>query len=341
MTPSLGRSTGVVAALLLAASTLTGCGLLDGSTHLEEALEYLPSDTTLVTFVDRARIADRLDLGDVRTGASDDDVSRWLDAIKGDYGTSLSPFTGVMQEAAFSDFDVEWEALGSGRSATAWVWKMSDDLDFDKVAADLVDAGYERSGPSSHPAFHADLAASDETGLIGGRYPSRLADLVLVPDEEIVISGRHADDIAKVATDDADSLADKGSYDDLLAQADHQGDLEYATLGFPTRSQGLAPNPGPDCTPGGLALFVPTDQKVRTVRLFDGSTAEKDATADADAMKSYLDDWNERYDLGIAFDVTAVGPAVLIESGFGDRGVLTRAFQRFEGPFGCPPTEAS
>jgi hypothetical protein len=329
----------VAAALLLAASALTGCGLLDGSTHLEEALEYLPSDTTLVTFVDRERISERLDLGDARTGASDDEVGRWLQAIKSDYGTSLSPFTGVMQQAAFSDFDVEWEALGTGRSGTAWVWKMSDDLDFDKVAADLEDAGYERSGPSSHPAFHAELADSDETGLIGGRYPSRLANLVLVPDEELIVSGQHADDVVKVATDDADSLADKGSYDDLLAQADHQGDLEYATLGFPTRSQGLAP--GPDCTPGGLALFVPTDQQVRTVRLFDGSSAERDAAADADAMKTYLDDWNERYDLGISFDVAADGPAVRIEAGFDDRGVLVRAFQRFEGPFGCPPTPAS
>ena len=309
MTSALGRAAGAVA-VLLSASTLSGCGLLDGSSRLEAALEYLPADTTVVTFVDRARIAER-------HGASEDDG----------YGTELGVWDEAMKDAAFDESDVEWEALGTGDGTLARVWKMSDDLDFAKVAADLEDAGYERSGPSSRPTFHADIADADRTGLIGGRYPVQLADLALVPDEELIVTGPQTADVLKVATDDADSLADKGSYDDLLAQADHQDALEYAALGLDV-----------PCTPGGLAVFVPAEQKVRTVRLFDGSAAERDASADGDRMATFLDDWTARHDLDIAFEVTADGPAVRIESPFDARRTVTLAFQRFDGPFACPAT---
>lgn len=318
MIPSLGRS---AVALALLGSTLTGCGLLDGSTRLEKALEYLPAGTRTVLFVDRAQMADRLDV--------DDDVDRWAEASRDEgYRTGLAEWLVPMQEAAFSDFDVEWEVVGTGDGGFSRIWRMSDDLDFDEVAADLEDAGYERSGSKDRPVFHADLDAAED-GLVGGRYPIPPLDIALVPGEELIITGSEIDAVLDAVDDDADSLADQGSFGDLLGQADHQDDLEYAamTLDLPCAPPGVR-----DAKGEGMGLFVPSDETVRAVRMFD---SDKAATADVASLDDALTEFEQLAGVEGPPEVTTDGSVVRIEMGFDERRSAASAYASSRGPFAC------
>lgn len=246
---SLAPITGLVA--VLACAPLSGCALLDGSSRVEEALEYLPAGATTVTFVDRAALAER--------GAGPDEA----------YATELARWSSAMQRAAFGEDDVEWEATATSDGTVGRVWKMTEGLDFDAVAADLEDAGYRRSGPEDRPTFTADPAAADPDGLVGGRYPAVLLTLALVPDEEVIVSGADVSALLDAVEDDADSLADSGAFGDLLEQAEDQDALEYAALTLD------AP-----CAAEGAALYVASEEPVRAVRLFaDEASAEDDAAS--------------------------------------------------------------
>jgi len=329
MSFSPGRIAVPAATLGLLGSTLTGCGLLDGSSRLEKALEYLPAGTRTVQFVDRAEVADRLDLDDLATGASEDDVRRWVEASRNEaYGTELAQWLAPMQAAAFSDFDVEWEVVGTGDGGLTRIWRMSDDLDFDKVAADLEDAGYERSGSKDRPVFHADLGDTED-GLVGGRYPIPPLDIALVPGEELVVTGTEIDAVLDAVDDDADSLADEGSFGDLLDQADHQDDLEYAGMSLDLP---CAPPDVPDAKGEGLALFVPSDETVRVVRTFDTDEAAK---ADAASLGDELTEFEQLAGVDAPPEVTTDGPVVRIEMGFGDRRSAVSAYASNRGPFAC------
>ncbi|GAA4091008.1 hypothetical protein GCM10023066_28020 [Nocardioides kongjuensis] len=317
---NLGRL--ALSTALLGAS-LSGCALLDGSSRLEEALEYLPADATTVTFVDRAAIAERVGDGDPETA----------------YGTELSRWSAVMGDAAFDDSDVEWEAVANG-DGLGRVWKMSDDLDFDAVAADLEDAGFERSGSADRPVFEADLADADETGLIGGRYPAApLLTLALVPDEELIVSGSDVPALLDVVTDDTDSLADAGSFGDLVDEAEDQDGLEYAALTLEPACGGsgrLSPEQaaqqyGGLLHPDAMALFVTADE-VSGVRLLPD---EKEATADAEGLTTYLDERADITGFDADVDVEADDRAVLAEAGPADRRVMAQAWLQADGPFAC------
>jgi hypothetical protein len=306
---NLGRL--ALATALLGAS-LSGCALLDGSSRLEEALEYLPADATTVTFVDRAAVADRVGDGEPETS----------------YRTQLAELTAAMEDAAFSDADVEWEAIGTSEAGFARIWRMSDDLDFDTVATDLEDAGFERSGTPGRRVFHADPADAQE-GLVGGRYPAPPYDIALVPDERLIVSGTNLADVLGAVTDDADSLADAGTFGDLLGQADHQDDLEYAvlTLDSPCGQEAL------DDEATGVGLFVPSDETVRAVHVF---ADDRTARAAADTTRDSLAAWLKSADVGIDPEVTTEGSAVRVEVGFAERERFAQSFEHLDGPLVCP-----
>ncbi|MFJ9316560.1 hypothetical protein ACIRN4_20400 [Pimelobacter simplex] len=329
MSYSPGRIAVTAVTVGLLGSTLSGCGLLDGSSRLEKALEYLPAGTRSVQFVDRAKIADRLDLDDLATGASEDDVRRWAEASKDEaYGTELARWLAPMQEAAFSDFDVEWEVIGTGDGGLTRIWRMSDDLDFDKVAADLEDAGYERSGSKDRPVFHADIADAADS-LVGGRYPIPPLDLALVPGEELIVTGTAVDEVLDAVDDDADSLADEGSFGDLLDQADDRDDVEYAamTLDLPCAPPGVR-----DAKGEGMGLFVPSDETVRAVRMFD---SDKAATADVASLDDALTEFEQLAGVEGPPEVTTDGSVVRIEMGFDERRSAASAYASNRGPFAC------
>lgn len=342
MTSILGRIATATVIATLVSTGLTGCGLLDGSSRLEEALEYLPADATAVTFVDRAAVAERLDLDDIETGASEDDLERWSrkQAEEG-YGTELAQWTIAMQDAAFSEFDVEWEATATAEDELVRVWKLDDDLDFDEVADDLADAGYERSGDKDAPVFQAELSAAGTSGLFGDRYPGFLLRIALVPDEHVMITGNVETGLDVVA-DDEDSLADEGSFEDLAGAAPDQDGLEYAAMTVDPRCGGLRLTPEQvEATLGdlghpddGIAYFARPDDRLTVVRLFEDHDAAAD---DADGLDSYLEDVAPQTGLDVDFDVEQDDDTVTVEADFDDRHQVTTAWQRAEGPFACSP----
>lgn len=343
MTHSLGRLAVAVSTLSLLASGLAGCGLLDGSSSVEDALEYLPASATTVLFIDRGAMVERLGIDDLSTGASDDELSELLEAQQEEgYVTLLNAWVRVMQDAAFSDLDVEWEASGTSTDeGRVTVWKLDDDVDFDAVADDLVDAGYERGESGGIETFEASIEDADEDGLYDGRYPSELTSLALVPDEHLVLYG--ATELAvDVANDDEDSLSDKGSFADLLDAAPDAGDLEYAGLTIEplcgvgariTPEQAAELYDGIGHPDGGLALFADPDA-VTAVRLFG---EDGDAENDAKGLGSYVEDEGAAAGFDADLDIESDGKAVTAEASFDDRRTMVQAWNRVDGPFACPP----
>lgn len=232
-----------VAALvpLLAGAALSGCALLDGSSRLEEALEYLPADAATVTFLDHAAGTDP--------------------AYRAGPGTG----TSALADAGLTDADIAWEASatnGGGPGRLDRVWKLSDDVDAEVVAAALGDAGYARSGPRERPTFTAGEVR-----------------LALDPDEQVLVSGSDVDALLDVVADDADSLADTGRFGDLLDHAGDQDELAYAALSLDTA-----------CDTTATALFVPDDGPVRAVLgTGDGDAQVEDDFAEpADAVRAFV-----------------------------------------------------
>jgi hypothetical protein len=286
---------------VLVAPALTGCGLLEGSSRVEAALEYLPDDATTVTFLDRATLADRLDLADVDADSSEDEIADYVRAMaEAGGGTELTTYLHPMLDggAAFTDLDVEWQAVASA-DGLGRVWKMADDLDFDAVHDDLVDAGYDATEEGDVRRYRAEL--SEGGALIGDRYPALLLGLAVVPDEQLIVSGDvdGVDAVLATVAEDRDSLSDSGAYDDVLA--DEPEDLE-ATLLWDDPSCGSPGILSPEAaerteqerdglgTPHQQALYVAAadgDPTATTVLAFADDDA---AQADLAAREDYLSD---------------------------------------------------
>jgi hypothetical protein len=226
--------------LALVAPALAGCGLFDRGSTVDDAFEYLPADTFSVTFADRAAMAERLGIDGLDPrDLSDADLDDYTDTLKDEEDnavavTTLTRFVDLMQDAAINDLDVVWEAHAvwgdpASPDGSAFVWKVGDDLDFDDLAGELEDKGYEE-GDSQ--VYSVDESKADEYGIVDGTYPAFVMPHALLDeDEEVVVVATEVEsleDIAEVIADDADSLADDGSFDDLLDAAD--GDPEFALL---------------------------------------------------------------------------------------------------------------
>lgn len=233
MTPAAARSALVAAIVVpLAGAGLSGCGLFEGSSRLEEALEYLPADTESVSFVDRVKAAERLGVEDVDADSSEEELEEYVDAMSAaGVQTSLARWVDVMAEdAAFSDFDVEWEAWAATSDEGARLLKMSDELDLAEVGDDLVDAGYDESGSGDVREFTASTDDIDELNyVIGDRYPADMLEVAVVPDEHLMVIGGW-DEVIDAVADDDDSMADDGGFEDLLDEADDVDALEFAAL---------------------------------------------------------------------------------------------------------------
>lgn len=336
-------------------AALAGCATSDNSpgpgpraereptSRVEAALGVLPSDATAVFFLDQGTMARRLGFGDLSTGASQAELDRWIEAAR---GTSLS-CTALcititpMQSAAFSELDIEWEVVAerSGKRPVR-VWRMRKELDFDAVAADLADAGYERSGDDEAPRFTHDRSTAID-GSYGGRYPSfLLTELALVPAEHAIVTGDLDAGIEAVL--DGDAVPDKGAFQALLEAAPSTSGLEHAFLAI-----------DPVCRPGrpysahaeaqvdasgigrpdvGLALFGDPASPVTSARVF---ADEAGGRADASRLPAYL---NTVRVAGFddAFEIRLDGSAVVVETGWDVGTDAVNAFFASLGPFSCP-----
>jgi hypothetical protein len=336
------RRTAVSAVSVLALGALSACSLIPGSSSdLEDALEVMPADATSVTFVGRAATAERLDVDDVETGADEDDLDRYLQAVRETAAaTRLTDYLVVMQEAAFTDLDVVWEISGQGADGGPWTaWKTDDGLDLDDIGDDLVDAGYEESEVGGQRAFRADIGDADpSTSLLGDRYPvAVMGEVLLVPDEHLVLTGPDTEAVLDVVEDDQDSLVDAQDFEDVVDAADDaelahlRRDVDCAAaLGgsrvSPEQVESLADGLGLEDLgrPESTGFFVHgNDAATTTVLQFaDDDAAEADATVRAAWIEDggALARTQEPIDDVAEWDAEADGPLVRIDHEF-DGGV--------------------
>lgn len=341
-------------AVTLLAPSLSSCGLFEGSTRFEEALEYLPHDASVVMFSDRATLAERLELADVDADSSEDDIVDYGRAIaEAGGGTDLTAYLRPMLEggAAFTSLDVEWQAMitsdGLGR-----VWKMSDDLDFDAVEEDLVDAGYDVTEEDDVRRYRVELG--DGGSLIGDRYPALLLELAVLPDEQLIVSGgvEGVDAVLAAVAEDRDSLSDSGVYDDVLAEAPTE--LEAAllqdspTCGVPENmsaeaAQQVEEERGGLGTPDQQALYIAPeddDPTATTVLVFDDDAA---AEADLAAREDYLSDAvdprsAEPLDEYVDWEIDRDGSMVLVTAEYDPPARAWQMTLEDQDPFAvCPP----
>jgi len=366
-TMRLGRRS-LVALTLVFAPALAGCELLDlrGGSTVEDAFEYLPADTLSVQFADRGAMAERLGVDDIDPrDVSRDDVDRYIEKLGDEDGTAvaataLAPYLHDLQGAPLNEFDIEWEAFATWGDADddshrgATVWKVGDDLDFQALAEDLEDKGYDEGGAGDLPIYSITQAGVDvDTGTVGGVYPAPLMlNVLLDEDEQLVAAAVSTDalgDIADVVTDDADSLADDGGMDDLLDAADGDPELAALTAGGPTlcngnRNGGPLPERLPDGyadlgRPDARALFVAGEDAKALLVLHYGS--EDDAEADLDAREALVAEGvdiqtRESFDDLGHFSLEQDGDLVLIEEDFdGGPAQAVRAERSGSGPGVC------
>jgi len=226
-------------AVIAASTALAGCGILHQHSPIEEAVRFLPRDTTALVFTDREATAKRLKVDDVSgRDAAAGDVRRYERAFA-DQGwgtTQLSPYLSSMREGPFNELDVRWEVSarwGSGADArTATVWRADDSLDLSALGHSLTDHGYHEDTVDGLARYTVDFrhqAGAD--GLVGGLYPSAMTDVLIDSDEHLVVgsqSGAALADVARTAGSSDDSLADHlGSYESLVDKA---GSAEFAAM---------------------------------------------------------------------------------------------------------------
>ncbi len=318
------------------AAALSGCGLFDAGSTIEDAFAYLPADTFQVLFTESG-IADDLDTSE------------------------LGRYAEVMQEAPFNDGDVEWEAWAAwgepgDAERTAAVWKVDDDADLDALAEDLEENGYDKDTVHGRLLFSIDLSAAED-GMIGGTYPVPLLLNVLIDEDEQVVAGSpdaaSLDDVAAVVGDDDDSLADDDDgFDDLLSAAEVDPDIAWLTRdGFAlciTAERSAPTNRADDYQdlgrPAARALFISGhDANVRLVLQYD---SEDEAADDLEARETLVESGvdpvtREPFDDLGDFELEQDSDLLLIDEDF-ERGAQAaiQAERRGGGPGACGPAPA-
>lgn len=352
----LHRSALVLA--LVAAPALTGCALFDLGSSLDDALELVPADTYQVWFADRAAMAERLGLDDIEPRAvSDADVEDYVEATNDRENdavatTELAQYLSVQKDGPLNEFDVEWEISASWGdpdegSRFATVWKVGDEVDFDDLADDLEENGYDRGGSGDRPVFTIDPSA-----VIDSAYPHGALNVLLDEDEQIVATTASPDaieQIGDVIADDADSLADDGGLDDLVDRAEDDPELAFvATDGpavcgsggerIPTDARTAYDDLG---RPEARALFVSSDDaKVLLALKYDSEDAAgDDLAAREELVEEGADPRNlQPFDELGDFSLEQHDEFLVIEEDFeGGARVAVDAEQSGSGPGFCLP----
>lgn len=317
------RIPALVGVAMMATLALAACGGSDddsdadptrssGSTevvddNLTRALEVIPADATYVQFVNRGAAADRLGLGKLADQASEDDLATAAQKLQDEAPWALTEFDEwivPMANAAFSAVDIEWQAQALVDQENGWrIYGTDEELDLDAVGDDLVDAGYDKSEVDGFERFTVDITKADlGTGLYGGRYPSFLVDVVLVPDEHLILVGGDVAAVARSASGEDESLDERSRFEAVVP--DVEG-VEYTTLRAGTDhcarmltalrlSEDLIPKVAKDLgtdqlgTPSNTAVVIAAEgDEVTTSSRFTFPDAAQ-AEADAKARKEYL-----------------------------------------------------
>jgi hypothetical protein len=139
---------GGTALLLLALLAAAGWWLLRGPAGpYADAMGTLPEGTLRSSFTDWDRVDEELEVPDVEEAQDADRVRDFLDAaydadvVTG--STLLDVLPGLALSFGYSPAQAEWEAYGQSPDGAVDVLKVDDSVDFDEVAANLEEAGYD------------------------------------------------------------------------------------------------------------------------------------------------------------------------------------------------------
>lgn len=295
----------VIAALLVANSDSS----TESAGSAQEALGYLPIDASSVEIRDQRLAEQRLGIDSVETGADDAQIEHYLTQARDNPSTysSLTPYLSTMNDAgaAFTALDVDWSAsvvAGSlASSSHLELYGMDAGLDLNGVADNMVDAGWRASDVAGGQHLEVDVSDLDpQTGLAGG-YPGRMAQLVLLPDEHLMVTGDYEGVLAVIAGD-SEPLRAADEVSRLLA-ADESPEYLHLTRGgaacVGAAVQTLGERISPEllaqlrqstslATPTATAslAFVDGAEVTTTSRLLFGN--ESQAADDKDARATYL-----------------------------------------------------
>ena len=331
--------------LALGGASLTGCGLLGGSSSLDDALEVVPSSVDRVIFFDRAAAVERLDIEELEEDPSEEELHSYLEEVRElPYFTELdSSLVQMLETAPFSAQDVEWEvAAYEGDDGFGRVWKMNDDLDLDDVADELVDAGFEEeSGEGRTLSIDLEEIGEDE------RYLFSMQTVTLLRDDHLIVTGPLADDVLDVIADDADSAVDDDTFEDLVDSTD---DVEVAQMARDDKACQAIDRLSPEQLeasgidelghPEETGFFVHGDKAdVRSVLLFDDEDA---AEEDAEAREEFLADGSSPvsgvpYEEFAEWEIDTDGDQERIDLDYDEPEVVSAVISRGDFVSVCPP----
>ncbi|GAA5145257.1 hypothetical protein GCM10023340_14260 [Nocardioides marinquilinus] len=349
-----------LAALALTLAALVGCSddgdgadVDPGGDHLAEAADVLPSDSTLVEFVDRAASAERAGVGGTEVPVDD-----YVAALRSDdvAGSPLATTLVTADEAgvALDERGVEWSAavtLGTGSGRAATVVSVADDVDLDAMVAELEEAGLAREEADGRT--HLTGLASDlvdvSTGTIAGGYPAGFYDVTVDPDARLVVTGDDASEVFRTVDGDTSSLAD-GPLGDLLDGVEGNDRVRLEAL--PDCTRALL---GGRVTPEQLERIeqeAPAFQRPLQTLLAQGDgdpqvrllMADDDvAAADVEVRQTFLDEGTllssgEPIADVLSGTVTQDGNEVVVDVSLADDApafLLDRLALTADGPFAC------
>ena len=222
--PRSRRRRGLVALVVVVAVALVAAGLawwsLRGpSSPYADALDTLGEDTLRSTFTDWSRVEEEVDVPDVEeardTAAVDEFLGRAYDADLVTGSSQLDVIRGLALTFGYTPAQAEWEAYGQSREGAVDVLKMTDEVDFEEVARNLEEAGYDE--PAEDDGVwrgSGDLVVEFEQPM-----STLQINVLLLADERMILTSDavgYLEDTAAVIRGDAPSLRDVPGVDPLV-----------------------------------------------------------------------------------------------------------------------------
>ena len=200
-----------------------------------DAMATLPDSTLRSSFTDWAAVGEEVDVPDLEESTDPDQVSNFLDrAYDLDLttgSTQLDVVSALATMYGYSLAQVDWEAYGQSRDGSVSVLRLDDSVDFDDVATNLEQAGYDE--PDDEDGVwrgNADLVSQFETPM-----GTQQHNVVLLADEQLVLTSDAApylEDVRAVVRGDADSLTSVPGVEALVEASDDSTSAQMWTRDF-------------------------------------------------------------------------------------------------------------
>lgn len=276
----------VVAACAVVAGVLVAAVVWpESDSGVDDALAVMPADAEIVTFTNTAAAHERLGYGDLTSESSDSDVDDFINASlkTAPWGaSSLGASFALMEGWEWNWADVEWEAEYHSGDAYATAYKLRDDLDMNTVRSSFAENGYEDSEVDGQPAYSLDVQT-----VSGDQVVPELLNVVLMPDDHLLLAGPDAESLLAVATGDADALSGSDVAADLVDAVD---DPEFLVLvageSSCVRTQG----------PVGMDRAIPDD--LQAITGYVAAATQSDGDLTAQVVSSYADEDAAAADVG-------------------------------------------